>query len=57
MIEPFEMAIIYWRNLKTKAAFEIEIWLSRARTKPAKDYWNEVLIFINIRKNGKKSQH
>ncbi len=57
MIEPFEMARIYWRNLKTKSTFEIEIWLSRASTKLSKDYWNEVLTFISIRKNGKKSQN
>ncbi len=55
MIEPYEMAQIYWRRIRGGAIFEVEHLLKKSGSTQGKEYWNEVLTFLNIRKNGKKS--
>lgn len=55
MIDSFEMSRIYWRYLKGQSIFEIEHMLTKIRGVQAQEYWNEVLTYLSIRKNGKGS--
>lgn len=55
MIEPFEMAEIYWRRLRSGSIYEIQrIIDSLGKTSFAKDYWKEVMIYLMTWKGGRK---
>lgn len=57
MIDSYEMAQIYWRRLKKWAIKEVESMVKNVKSEKAKIYWNDVLTFLDIRKNGKGKQH
>ncbi len=55
IIDPFEMAGIYWRSSRGKAIFEVNAMIAKLKSVQAKTYWGEVLIHLGAKKNGKKS--
>lgn len=56
LIEAYEMAKIYWRHRRSASIFEVTALIDQlSTTSSATGYWSEVLTYLNIRKNGKKS--
>lgn len=55
MITPLEMSEIYWRRIRAGSVYEIAALIQKLKSRLAKEYWTEVLAFLNARKNGKRT--
>ncbi len=53
MIEPYEMAQIYWSRVKSHSIKLVTDMVGMVQHHKSKVYWGDVLSYLNIRKNGK----
>jgi hypothetical protein len=55
VIEPFEMADIYWSHSRKTSIYEVTSLVLKLKSQKAKDYWGEVLVYLNVKKSGRKT--
>ena len=55
MISPFEMATIYWSRIRMTSIYEVKALMRNLKSPTAQVYWGEVLIHLEVKKNGRQS--
>lgn len=53
MVDPYEMATIYWNQVKSHSIKLVTDMIGTVHSRSAKLYWGDVLSYLNIKKNGK----